>query len=83
MAERDAETAECADVIRRKGDTIWHQQQDRFRLELLTFHLRLTGGNRSHAAANLGIQRTYLCRLIRHLGVQCPRAKVGRPADKE
>ncbi len=43
---------------------------DRFKKELIVQNLRRTGGNRSRAAEALGIQRTYLSRLISRYGLQ-------------
>jgi Nif-specific regulatory protein len=37
---------------------------DFFKKEFITLNLRHTGGNRSLAAKNMDIQRTYLSRLI-------------------
>jgi Nif-specific regulatory protein len=37
---------------------------DTFKRDLLTLNLQQAGGNRSLAARNLGIQRTYLSRLL-------------------
>jgi len=37
---------------------------DLFKKEFITLNLRHTGGNRSLAAKNMNIQRTYLSRLI-------------------
>ncbi|MEE2779351.1 MAG: helix-turn-helix domain-containing protein, partial [Myxococcota bacterium] len=39
-----------------------------FRRDLLRYALETTGGNRTHAAELLGVQRTYFMRLIRELG---------------
>lgn len=43
---------------------------DRARRRVVVGALALTGGNVTHAARRLGIQRTYLHRLIRRLGVR-------------
>lgn len=40
-----------------------------FKRELLALTLAAHGGNRSRAARALGLQRTYLVRLIRDLGL--------------
>jgi DNA-binding NtrC family response regulator len=48
-----------------------------FRRELIQKALAAHAGNRTHAARALGIQRTYLVRLIRHLDVGAT-----RPADE-
>jgi DNA-binding NtrC family response regulator len=47
-----------------------------FKRELIETTLRDHAGNRTHAARALGIRRTYLLRLISHLGATAPR----RPA---
>ena len=39
---------------------------------LIEAALHRTGGNRTHAAAQLGLQRTYLLRLIRELECSVP-----------
>lgn len=43
-----------------------------FRRELLTRVLAEHGGNRARAARALGLQRTYLCRLLRAQGIAAP-----------
>jgi DNA-binding NtrC family response regulator len=43
---------------------------DAFKRDFLSLHLRHSGGNRSLAARNLGLQRTYLSRLIAKYGLQ-------------
>jgi Nif-specific regulatory protein len=43
---------------------------DAFKRDFLALHLRHSGGNRSLAARNLGLQRTYLSRLIAKYGLQ-------------
>lgn len=50
-----------------------------FKRQLLVTALQNHGGNRTHAARTLGLQRTYLLRLIRDLGVTTspPRPPVG------
>lgn len=45
-----------------------------FKRRLIETTLREFGGNRSRAARALGLQRTYLLRLIRDLGVAVPPA---------
>ena len=42
---------------------------DTFKRELLVVTLTAHGGNRTHAARALGLQRTYFLRLIRQFGV--------------
>ncbi len=43
-----------------------------FKRRLIEATLRQARGNRTHAAKTLGLQRTYLLRLIRELGVAAP-----------
>ncbi len=50
----------------------YHQQVEEFKRQLLTQTLLAHCGNRTHAAKALGLQRTYMLRLIRELGVQVP-----------
>ena len=45
----------------------YHEGLDAYRHRLLLHALEVTGGNRTKAAALLGIQRTYFMRLIRNL----------------
>lgn len=45
---------------------------EEFKRRLIETALRQAGGNRTHAARGLGLQRTYLLRLIRDLGVSAP-----------
>jgi DNA-binding NtrC family response regulator len=49
-----------------------------FKRRLIEATLRQAQGNRTHAARALGLQRTYLLRLIRELGVTAPPAPVRR-----
>jgi hypothetical protein len=49
-------------------DLGYHEAIKGFRRELLRHALEMTGGNRTHAAELLGVQRTYFMRLIRELG---------------
>jgi len=55
-----------------------------FKRRLIECALREQRGNRTHAARALGLQRTYLLRLIRDLGVVAPPPPVrvrGRPGE--
>lgn len=45
---------------------------EEFKRRLIEAALRQSGGNRTHAARGLGLQRTYLLRLIRDLAVSAP-----------
>ena len=49
-----------------------------FKRRLIEATLHQVRGNRSHAARALGLQRTYLLRLFRELGVAAPPPPVGR-----
>lgn len=53
----------------------WHGAVTDFKRRLLEQALRNAGGNRTHAARALGLQRTYLLRLIRDFGVAVPPAR--------
>jgi DNA-binding NtrC family response regulator len=55
----------------------WHGAVTEFKRRLLENALEETGGNRTRAARRLGLQRTYLLRLIRQLGVTAPSAGRG------
>lgn len=60
----------------------WHEEVRRFKRGLLTSALRAAGGNRTHSARALGLQRTYLLRLIRELDVDiAPPPRGRRPAE--
>jgi hypothetical protein len=50
----------------------WHGAVTKFKRRLLEQALRTAGGNRTRAARALGLQRTYLLRLIREFGVAVP-----------
>jgi DNA-binding NtrC family response regulator len=51
---------------------------EKFKRELLALALAAHDGNRSRAARALGLQRTYLVRLIRDLGLGRPAAEASR-----
>lgn len=55
-----------------------HEAVRQFKRDFVTMTLQATQGNRSEAARRLGIQRTYLQRLIRELEIQVPPPR-GRP----
>lgn len=58
-----------------------HVAMSAFKRDLIRRALLRSGGNRSYAAAALGIDRTSLLRLIRELGVEdMPAAHSGRPS---
>jgi DNA-binding NtrC family response regulator len=50
----------------------YHGAVVEFKRRLIEATLRQVRGNRTHAARALGLQRTYLLRLIRELGVVAP-----------
>ncbi len=50
----------------------YHGAVSEFKRRLIETTLRQAQGNRTHAARALGLQRTYLLRLIRDLGVTAP-----------
>jgi DNA-binding NtrC family response regulator len=50
----------------------WHEGVRGFKRALVEQTLARTHGNRTHAARTLGLQRTYLLRLIRDLAVHAP-----------
>jgi len=50
----------------------YHGAVSEFKRRLIETTLRQAQGNRTHAARALGLQRTYLLRLIRDLGVAAP-----------
>lgn len=60
--------ASCAD----EPVTDYHRQVDAFKKDLLERTLRAHAGNRTHAANALGLQRTYLLRLIRAFEIYVP-----------
>ena len=50
----------------------WHDALAAFKRRLLVGALAREGGNRTRAARALGLQRTYLLRLMRTLGIAAP-----------
>ena len=61
-----------------------HEAVRQFKRDLIAMTLEAARGNRSEAARRLGIQRTYLHRLIRELEIQIPpgRARPDRSAPR-
>ncbi len=51
----------------------FHREVARFKRRLIRATLEAHRGNRTHAAQTLGLQRTYLLRLIREFGIDVPR----------
>ena len=66
------------------SDCPLHEAVRQFKRDLITMALEAAGGNRSEAARRLGIQRTYLHRLIRELQIEVPppRGRPDRPAPR-
>jgi DNA-binding NtrC family response regulator len=58
--------------VERESEATWHEQVRAFKRDLLTTALERSCGNRTHAARALGLERTYLLRLVRELGVTVP-----------
>ncbi len=56
----------------RSAPATYHGAVSEFKRRLIETTLRQAQGNRTHAARALGLQRTYLLRLIRDLGVAAP-----------
>lgn len=56
----------------------YHGAVSDFKRRLIEATLQQARGNRTHAARELGLQRTYLLRLIRELGVAAPPPPVRR-----
>jgi two-component system, NtrC family, response regulator AtoC len=67
----------------RDGTPGFHAGVEEFKRGLIVSTLRRTGGNRTQAARLLGLQRTYLARLIRDLGVAGGRPEPGHQADDQ
>jgi DNA-binding NtrC family response regulator len=58
-----------------------HEAVTAFKRRLVEDALARHGGNRSRAAAALGIERTSLLRIIRELGIEGPPGQPGRPSS--
>jgi transcriptional regulator with PAS, ATPase and Fis domain len=85
LGDLPAEVREAAtgDDLGRDGGRGFHAAVEEFKRGLLASTLRRTGGNRTQAARHLGLQRTYLARLIRDLGVVGGRTSPGARPDDE
>jgi DNA-binding NtrC family response regulator len=70
----DIQDAGLADGLRREPARTYHAAVEEFKRGLIASTLRRTNGNRTRAARLLGLQRTYLARLIRDLGLAGPAA---------
>jgi DNA-binding NtrC family response regulator len=57
----------------------YHGAVSDFKRRLIEATLKQMRGNRTHAARALGLQRTYLLRLMRELGVSAPPPGPRRP----
>jgi hypothetical protein len=57
----------------------FHDAVSEFKRRLIATTLERAGGNRSRAARTLGLQRTYLLRLIREFEIRVPAAGVSAP----
>src|SRR5437870_9026838 len=59
--------------------SVYHTLLAAFQAEVIKRALAAAGGNRTHAARLLGLQRTYLLRLMRDRGIVVPRSpRTGR-----
>jgi DNA-binding NtrC family response regulator len=76
----DIQDAGLADGIKREPARTYHAAVEEFKRGLIASTLRRTNGNRTRAARLLGLQRTYLARLIRDLGLAAPAAVSTGPA---
>jgi DNA-binding NtrC family response regulator len=65
----EARHAGAAAVPSRRGARTFHAMVEEFKRGLVASTLRRTAGNRTQAARLLGLQRTYLSRLVRDLGL--------------
>jgi hypothetical protein len=54
--------------------SVYHSLVASFQAEVIRRALAAAGGNRTHAARLLGLQRTYLLRLMRDRGIDAPRS---------
>jgi DNA-binding NtrC family response regulator len=59
-------------IPRARPEPGFHGAVSQFKRHLIEVTLHQAGGNRTRAARELGLQRTYLLRLIRDLGVTAP-----------
>jgi DNA-binding NtrC family response regulator len=58
--------------VHKTPTSVYHEEVEDFKRDLIARTIIAHGGNRTHAAKALGLQRTYLLRLIRELGIQVP-----------
>jgi DNA-binding NtrC family response regulator len=71
--------AGLADGGAREAARTYHAAVEEFKRGLIASTLRRTNGNRTRAARLLGLQRTYLARLIRDLGLAAPAVVAAGP----
>jgi DNA-binding NtrC family response regulator len=76
----EIQDAAGADGLRREPTRTYHAAVEEFKRGLIASTLRRTNGNRTRAARLLGLQRTYLARLIRDLGLAAPAPVAPLPA---
>jgi DNA-binding NtrC family response regulator len=76
----EIQDAAGADGLRREPARTYHAAVEEFKRGLIASTLRRTNGNRTRAARLLGLQRTYLARLIRDLGLAASAAVAPVPA---
>jgi DNA-binding NtrC family response regulator len=55
-----------------EGSETYHEAVARFKREFLAEALQSHGGNRTRTARTVGLQRTYLIRLLREFGLTQP-----------
>jgi DNA-binding NtrC family response regulator len=75
-----AVTPNVAQALHTAAGGTFHELVVQYKRELLLAALARHGGNRTHAARALGLQRTYLLRLIRDLALDVPPAPRAWPA---
>ena len=61
----------------------YHKAVECFRREFILAMLAAHGGNRTRTARTLGLQRTYLLRMIRELGLKGPAAETRAISTEE
>jgi DNA-binding NtrC family response regulator len=62
----------CGPDVRSRQDVGFHAAVSAFKRHLIEATLSELKGNRTHTARALGLQRTYLLRLMRELNVSAP-----------
>jgi DNA-binding NtrC family response regulator len=69
--------------MHKESVSAFHQGVEGFKKQLLQTTLEAHRGNRTHAARALGLQRTYLVRLMRDFDVRVPPRMKCADADGE